>query len=200
MTPLTIRHSNTHTHTHTHTNTYTYTHTYIHFNTHTYILTQTHRRAINYPPRGIGASTQDAFFRIHDAQKRVPSSDVLLHTPILDMLLLVGSVAERKANMKKAGGVKSRVKKGENKTVKEDEEDEEDDENINGRENEDTEYSSYIRSKYSKTKDEEAVVESLTPRQLKTLSEASKYVWMCCVTYVMSCDIVWCQVMSFHMI
>ena len=92
------------------------------------------------------------------------------------MLLLVGSVAERKANMKKAGGVKSRVKKGEIKTVQEDEEDEVDYVNIDSRENEDTEYSRDIRSKYSKTKEEEAVVESLTPRQSKTLSEASKYV------------------------
>ena len=166
----------THTHTHMHAHIHTHTHIYIHFNTHTYIHTQTHRRAINYPPRGIGASTQDAFFGIYDALNRDPSSDVLLHTPILELLLLVGSVAERKANMKMAGGAKSRVKKEENKTVNEDEEDEDDNENINGHENEDTEYSTYIRSKYSETKEEEAVVESLTPRQLKTLSEASKYV------------------------
>ena len=89
------------------------------------------------------------------------------------MLLLVGSVAERKANMKKA--VKSRVKKGENKTVQGDEEDEIY-VKIDSSEGEDEDYSINIRWKYSKTKEEEAVVESLTPRQLKTLSEASKYV------------------------
>ena len=135
----------------------------------------THRRAINYPPRGIGAVTQKTFFGIHDSLISDPSPDLTLSTPILELLFLVGSVAERKADKKKSGSGKAAAKGAESKNTEKKEEGVGDEDSYSNQDD-DLEFSRYIHSKYKKEEEEKKAFESFTPRQLKTLSDASKYV------------------------
>ena len=176
-------HAHTYTHTHSHTQTYTHTHTCVY---------NIYRRAINYPPRGIGEATQEAFFKIHETFGDI-SSDFEWTAPVLDLLFLVGSVAERKAATPKpkAARRKKRIE-DEPEEIVEDDLKESDGDSYSYRLLEDDDSA----LKNGQTKEAKEILSSLSARQLKTLSGASKYVQICDVACIVSCHVMSCHVIS----
>jgi hypothetical protein len=173
-------------HTHTHTNIHIHIHIHIHTLTYTRTLllihayTYTYRRAINYPPRGIGEATQEAFFKIHDTFGDT-SSDFAWTAPVLDLLFLVGSVAERKAVTEEPVILRLRVRlQDEPEETGEDDLEESDGDSFTIRLLNDEEWES--SPKNGQTREAKEILSSLSTRQLKTLSGASKYERVCAVT------------------
>ena len=137
-----------------------------------------YRRAINYPPRGIGEATQEAFFKIHDTFGDT-SSDFAWTASALDLLFLVGSVAERKAATSEPKISRLRLTIEDKPEAGEYDLKESDSDSSSLRLLEDEEWES--AQKNGQTKKAKEILSSLSTRQLKTLSGASKYERVCAV-------------------